>query len=319
MGSSRKFVFVANSQKIDIDLFQGIEKYFLDTLDNATFFITNTPEELSDIVSLGADVYVALGGDGTLNTMLNFLRSYQAPFKNNALPIVGVLPFGNGDDFAQSMGFSSKNFSSKRLSKKKDLDDIFKPFIQTQFCDTYVKPIHYGEFWVNKEVLPKQFFSYVGLGLFAQAVECANKQEHKSYFSELKKVYKTADLETFIVTEDSSKAQHELLTFECMNNVQFGGGLKYNPYGSYNSTSFQTIGLQKLSLVEIMKNYLHVKREKGKHLEHKKLIYNPCVHDLFIEVKNPLTLHYDGETIPDVSHVHIRSSGYPIRVITKNI
>ncbi|MFW5977327.1 MAG: diacylglycerol kinase family protein, partial [Candidatus Nanoarchaeia archaeon] len=186
MTSKRRFAFIANSNKVDISSLKTIEKYFLDTLDDAVFYITNNENELDSIASLGADVYVALGGDGTLNSLLNALRTPSSPFKRDSLPIVGVLPFGNGDDFAQSVGFSPKHFSSKKISKQQNLQKIFEPFIQTQYNDTFVAPVYYGDFWINNDPVPKQFFSYVGLGLFAQAVKQANKKSNKSYFKELK-------------------------------------------------------------------------------------------------------------------------------------
>ena len=50
----------------------------------------------------GYDVVVAVGGDGTLNEIINGLMA--AKLEGKKIPGLGVIPAGRGNDFAASMG-----------------------------------------------------------------------------------------------------------------------------------------------------------------------------------------------------------------------
>lgn len=68
--------------------------------------LTERPEhatELAKTASLnGFDVIVAVGGDGTVNEVINGILSI--PTSQKARPVLAVLPIGRGNDFSFSMG-----------------------------------------------------------------------------------------------------------------------------------------------------------------------------------------------------------------------
>lgn len=54
-----------------------------------------------DAVTAGADIVVAVGGDGTLNEVVNGVASVEGALTRCA---IGLLPAGTGNDFARSLG-----------------------------------------------------------------------------------------------------------------------------------------------------------------------------------------------------------------------
>ena len=55
-----------------------------------------------DAVKSGCDMVVAVGGDGTVNEVLNGIFENNAPINKDV--ILGVIPLGSGCDFARGLG-----------------------------------------------------------------------------------------------------------------------------------------------------------------------------------------------------------------------
>ena len=74
--------------------------------DQYHFIASNHRKELVEIAKKKAsrvDMMVAIGGDGTLNEILNGLLKSES----TELPILAIIPFGTGNDFYQSSFFQT--------------------------------------------------------------------------------------------------------------------------------------------------------------------------------------------------------------------
>ena len=104
-----KYIFIVNphsgKSELKEDLFKQLEKYEgeleyeisnLDSRDECISFIKNYCENNKEDT-----VFVAVGGDGTLNTVVNAVIGY-----NNA--IVTCFPVGSGNDFVKIYGGKDK-------------------------------------------------------------------------------------------------------------------------------------------------------------------------------------------------------------------
>ena len=106
----RKTLFLMNGSK---EVSTSLQR-FLDTCsqilgDQYHFIASNQGKELVEIAKKNAssvEMMVAIGGDGTLNEILNGLLESES----TELPILAIIPFGTGNDFYQSSFFQKFHF-----------------------------------------------------------------------------------------------------------------------------------------------------------------------------------------------------------------
>lgn len=108
--------FIINSQKSKLEHFQKrVQEVFADSY-KVKFLFTHgyrSAEHLAtDAVEQGFRYIIAVGGDGTVNEVINGVMQHPTHMQNGV--VVGVLPRGTGNDFARSIGATS---SVKHLLK----------------------------------------------------------------------------------------------------------------------------------------------------------------------------------------------------------
>lgn len=101
--------FVVNSQKAKVDtLVTQIKSTFNDHY-RLHFSYTSASRDAERLafaaVQQGCSVVVAVGGDGTVNEVVNGLMQLSAEQRSKV--VVAVLPWGTGNDFARSIGATS--------------------------------------------------------------------------------------------------------------------------------------------------------------------------------------------------------------------
>lgn len=78
------------------------QKFSVDVLE--THYPNHALQLASEAVLKKADVILSAGGDGTLNQVLNGMMSTA---HENALPALGLIPLGSGNDFANSASLNA--------------------------------------------------------------------------------------------------------------------------------------------------------------------------------------------------------------------
>ncbi|MBT8182462.1 MAG: acylglycerol kinase family protein [Eudoraea sp.] len=104
-------VFVINNKNNRLaKVLPRLRKYCREIhLGSVQFIITQRKKHAIElarkVTEKGCDYMVAVGGDGTLNEVINGMLQSNIP--TNEYPTIGLLPLGSANDFARTAGISN--------------------------------------------------------------------------------------------------------------------------------------------------------------------------------------------------------------------
>jgi len=214
----------------------------------------------------GETQFIVLGGDGTLNEVLNGLA-------DPTICSIGLIPSGTGNDFAEKMGVP--------LDAKAAL---------LRILDGEAKPVDYID------VSGTRCMNVAGLGMDVDVLERCQKGKMKGklkYFkSLLTSIFAFKGYRVKIVAEGREE-EHDVLLCAACNGTQFGGGIKICPPAE------ATDGLMDVVVVDciggkwkIIKAFMQLLQ--GKIIEYPLTTYFRCESVTFLPEQNcPIQL--DGE------------------------
>ncbi len=275
-----------------IDLLRGqkagdISVYETRGVGDAEMFVKKTLEEHP-----GDILFVACGGDGTLNEVLNGARGFT-----NA--VISVYPSGTGNDFVRNFP-EAGDFKdpaaivggSEVVCDAIEVSGVMDGKYQTRLCANMIN-IGFDANVVEKsfDLKKKPFFSgsmaYLG-GVFATLVR-----------------KKGADLR--IIADGETLADGEILLTSLANGSYCGGGVKSNPYASLQDGTIDMSVVRNISRTEFLK--LFPKYKKGVHLELpgvERIITNRKANEVTVSPFNgTMTVAIDGELGHD-AELHIK-------------
>ena len=197
-------------------------KQSLDELDLMyTLSLTERPWHAAELareaVVDGYDVVVAVGGDGTVNEVVNGILQSQEEKLGDA--VLGVLPVGRGNDFCFASGIP--------------LD--FKAACQT-LARARVRTLDAGRISGEKNMHLRYFGNGVGIGFDAVVSRLANQARLSGFLS-----YLIAALKTMYIYYQAPEMQIRLsneticqrfLMVSVMNGRRAGGGFLMAPHGN---------------------------------------------------------------------------------------
>ena len=224
----------------------------------------------SEAISLGAQCILAVGGDGTLNEVVNGISDSPVD--------VGVIPTGSGNDFVRTLGLKP---------------DDWRGACQI-IAAGHTKSIDLGR------VNGCRFINVAGVGFDAAVANCANvwaKQRFPdsiAYIAALLKVlaeYQPADI-TIDLDDQTFSGRGWLVAVA--NAQYFGRGMLIAPNASTNDGLFDVCILGDLSKGGFLQAFPSV--FSGKHLQH------PAIHlyrsrQVKVSASVPLLVQADGELI----------------------
>lgn len=243
--------------------------------------VTKYPGHATEIASSisNSEINVfSVGGDGTLNEIINGL-------KNNNKVKIGVVPVGSGNDFARAIGNLKKGFSLVKyiLSNK------------SCTCDVGHLCVHSGD----KVLIDKKFISSLGIGFDAQVAYKIKSIKYLKglplylvsvFFSLIS--YKAPYSEVEISNEGVS-LQDKLFLFTVGNTETAGGGFKLNPEAKINDGFLNlcmTKNISKMTLLRVLPLAIfgtHIKNKNVTTYKFKELHYS---------TKEKVYIHTDGES-----------------------
>ncbi|MFA6261628.1 MAG: YegS/Rv2252/BmrU family lipid kinase [Bacteroidia bacterium] len=241
----------------------------------------NLPKLLDDYTDL-----VILGGDGTLNFVLNRFKEIEIP--------IGIIPCGTGNDIGYTL--LGKRTMEEYLIKS--LYGVPQP-VDAGLCN--------GRFFLNG----------VGIGFDGWIVR---KLWTKKWFNGKAAYYYTVLSLLLFYREtrvrlqiDESLSELKLFMFCAANGISYGGGFQLAPKASMNDQLLDMLTVSKISLWNRLR-YLPV-IEKGKHLNKPiDFIRYQQAKRVIVISDQLLQAHLDGEWIEDKHfEIHVLPSYLKIR------
>lgn len=199
----------------------------------------------------GVDLIVAVGGDGTVNEVMNGMM------RSSRKPLLAIIPNGTGNDFYRS-AFNNSTNGDFLLALK-------SPFIMS---------VDVGK--IESHLGTQYFLNIADVGFGAAVVEILNKQ--RKYFGG-KASYALAILRTFLnfktphLTIQSPSYQYSGPVFMVAfcNGDMFGDGLYIHPGAKVNDGVINITLLKKIGLMDYVRNLKNLKT--GKRINHPEAFY----------------------------------------------
>ena len=244
---------------------------------SVTVLITEHPNhafELAQMAKTSADIIIIIGGDGTINEVVNGLCSI--PGEN---PTLFILPNGNGNDFI-------RNFSSTPLDKMSPSEilqqtpvEVRVPYLQTH----------------NK----KQFFINIAdIGFGGHVVKNLNDYRKKyghsfSYLLAILRTFRNHKAIPFSVEFNGQQKKQSYFMLAICHGSAFGKGLFIAPQKHPTQVQFQLVCLGQVSVWDYLKNLPSL--YKGKRITHPQITYHEATKVTIKTQSQPTHCEMDGE------------------------
>ena len=228
----------------------------------------------------GCDYLIAVGGDGTLNEVLNGLMQSNLP--TNAYPAIGLLSYGSANDFARTANISRSMDSLVDLIRTKSIQkvDLAKIILHE------TGEIHY-------------FINVAGVGLGAEVAQ--NLAGSSSalgpgfhYFKHILKGFLKYSKKHVRCTGSTWQWKGPLLQLAVGNGRYFGHGICIAPDASITDGQLQVAIFGDLRIWDYLNNIRNLK--KGVKINHPQVRYQ-TTRELLIESEDPCGIEADGEYV----------------------
>lgn len=221
--------------------------------------------------SNGAPAVLSVGGDGTLNEVVNGLVGYPET-------ILGIIPAGSGNDFIRSLGVKPSDWQSACQI----------------IASGNTKAVDLGQ------VNGRHFINVSGVGFDATVVNCANtwgKQHFPTSLAYVAAVLKT--LREFKPTRvtiqlDDQEIEDVSWLVVVASGQYFGGGMWIAPGADLHDGLFDVCVLGDLSKPAFLRAFPSI--FSGKHLSHPAIkLYR--ARQVNVTAEHPMLVQADGEVI----------------------
>ena len=224
------------------------------------------------------DYLIAVGGDGTLNEVINGID-----LKSNI--IVGLLPYGTGNDFARGQRLRFDGHFLFELIKNDSYKNIDIGLVRGYFEESY---------------LSRRFINIADIGLGGFVTQKMMKNRNFLISSNLK--YALAIFQgmvqyskTELVIEGDYNYQGKVLTLAICNGPYFGNGLCIAPKANVRNRVLNITCIGNVSLIDYFNNLRKIK--KGMLLEHIKINYTSIQKISVNHTQKASPVEVDGEFI----------------------
>jgi len=228
----------------------------------------------------GCDYLIAIGGDGTLHEVVNGML--QSKIAADKYPVVGLLPYGSGNDFARTAHISNSIEELIDLIQSKSIHKI----------DLGKINMHH-----NQEI--RYFINIAGAGLGPEVVQ--NIEGSTSifgsgfnYFKHIIKGFFSYAKKEISCTSKSWQWNGKLLQMAVANGRYFGNGICTAPDAELTDGKFQVAIFGDLSIWDYLKNLGKLK--KGVKIDHPHVFYYDA-DEVSLDSNERCGIEADGEYI----------------------
>lgn len=207
---------------------------------------TEAPKHAIEIareeIKRGVEHIITVGGDGTLNEVINGFFENFKPINPKAR--VSILPSGRGNDFAKTL-----ELRPKRLTFSKSIE---------------VDLVKMGD---------RFFVNVMDMGLGGEIVSKLNSENNSgiAYTMFLFREFFKYKPREYVIYVDGEKIEGKFLTVVVANGTTFGGGMKIAPEASPSDGILDVVAIGEFSPVEFIFNVWRL--YTGRLLTHPKVIY----------------------------------------------
>lgn len=280
---------IRNYRKVVADIKNHFEGY------TYSFFISEYSGHLLTLAAKAVDEgythAVAVGGDGTLNEMVNgILKSAESgdtyAWEKISQIKIGILPSGSGNDFIKNLGY--KTLSELKALIQKD---------QGEMVD-----VGYAEYLDRNMQQARRFFINVAdVGIGGEVVLTKEKLPHLfsgsfNYFLAIVIAFLRYRKKRIAVKAKEFGTQGKVLNFVVANGKFFGNAIGIAPHAEISDGTFGITNIGDISLIDYFRNIGTAK--KCLKINHPEVEYKAS-RELLIESLEdlPLTIDMDGEFI----------------------
>jgi len=232
----------------------------------------------------GADVVVAVGGDGTANEVVNGLDGYDTP--------LGVLPLGTANDFARQAGIPAN------VDHAMDVILVRKPVL------------------IDTASLNGRRFLNVSTGGIGAEATAETPSQAKAALGQLAYaitgIRKLADFATkhAVFRSGGFVLECDFLIFAVGSGLASGGGRLVTPHASTTDGLLDLCIVERMPRREFARTVLRLRH--GEHVGEEGVHY-VRMHELTIEGKTPISVNVDGE-VSDSVRLEYRARPKDLRV-----
>jgi len=259
-------------------------------------YYTKTPgeaeKEAKRAADLGVKTIIAVGGDGTINEVINGIGEANIP--------IGILPLGTGNDLAKAVGISSK---------MRDIELMLKHFQSLKLREVNVGKIN-----------DRLFMMAGGIGFDGNVAKIVNDNSFLKSLGSLGYVFGVwAALRSFSPMKIKLKVDNQDIQVNngwllaIGNGPYYGGGMKICPYADMNDDLFDLCIVSELSKWQLFR--LLPKVYSGKHVTLTQYVTFLKGKNISIHCDGNAVAHADGELI-DSSFLDIKLCDYKIKIAT---
>ena len=265
-----------------ISLYIDKEKYDYQIIN--TKYAAHAIEITAQVVSNGADIIVAVGGDGSVNEVVNGLKGSNVK--------LGIIPLGSGNGLAR--------------------------FLKIPFqIKTAIEVLNKGNFTAvdTVNVNDRVFLSIAGIGfdaLVAKRFAKYHKRGFWSYFAIATKEYRMYRPKKYQLTLNGETIKRRALMIVFANSDQFGYNTSIAPHALINDGLIDVCIVKKIPAYKMLFfiQLLFLKQlYKTNYLEIIK------TDELWIERKRNKVVNIDGEPVRLTKNLHIKVNHLALNVI----
>lgn len=238
-------------------------------------------ELVKEYAEKGFRKIIAVGGDGTINEVVNGILA----FTNDKIDefTVGVIPIGTGNDWCKMFNIPyNYEHAIKTIEKRK----------------IFLQDVGLVEYYENNENIKRYFVNVAGLGFDAVVLKQANEEKEQGRFSKFlyfKNILTNLMKFTFvkaILDYDDQNRKVDLFSMNIGICKYSGNGMMQVPEAIADDGLFDVTVIKKMSKFEVMlnvKNLYDGSFIKNKHVETFR------TNEIRVKDSNRLRLEVDGE------------------------
>lgn len=236
------------------------------------------------INQLGYKKIIAIGGDGTINEVVNGIF-LQNKFNTSDITL-GVITIGTGNDWG------------KMFNLPKDNDSLVNIICSG---NTFVQDVGKVHYYIGNKKSSRYFINAAGLGFDAIVAAKTNKQKEKgssnafSYFKSLiSSLYKYKPIPVNISTQKRELHNGNLFTLSVAIGKYTGGGMQQTPNAISDDGLFDLMLIENITKTKIIRKVSKLFNGKINDISEVRSLQTDQLH---IESNSKLLLEVDGENI----------------------